>query len=88
MYKIFVKILTERNVIIRNKFNFSDLSEVLSTLGRQHRGSFTLLATQCNLHFDKPQQNDIHFLKEDWVIFLKTLYTICAKLHDNRVHPD
>ena len=43
-------------------------SEVKSTLGRWQslheplRGSFTLHATHCRLHFDKSQKNDIYLL--------------------------
>ena len=44
-----------------------------TTLGRVQRlnetlrGSVTLHATQCSLHFDKPQKNEIHSLNKSSV---------------------
>ena len=56
------------NVNISNELNFSDVYRSVNYIGslaKLHesiRGSFTLHATQCSLHFDKPQKNEIHFL--------------------------
>ena len=57
------------NVIISTELNFSDelhwvASKVYMNpeLHESLRGSFTLHATQCSLHFDKPQKNEIHSL--------------------------
>ena len=40
------------------------LSTIWLDVGDIIRSSFTLHATQCSLHFNKPQKNEIHSLKE------------------------
>ena len=66
LYKIFVKELIETNVNKSNEHNFPS-------------GSFTLHATKCRLHLDKPQKNEIHSLinrhihcNEEEIIYVDT----------------
>ena len=56
------------NVNISNGLNFSDVYRSVNYIGstaKLHeplRGSFTLHSTQCSLHYNKPQKNEIHSL--------------------------
>ena len=66
--RFFIKVLIEMNINTRNKLYFSNAYQgvnytgSLAKLTNPLRGLFTLNATQCSLHFDKPQKNEIHSL--------------------------
>ena len=65
-FRFFFNVLIDMNVNISNELNFSDVYRSVNYMGslaKLHeplRRSFTLLTTQCSLHFDKPQKNGIH----------------------------
>ena len=65
-FRIFVKVLTERNVNISNEFNFSDvLSKCKLHLSLARTPKHSLCARpSVFLHFDKHQRNEIHSLVE------------------------
>ena len=66
--RFFLNVLIEMNVNINNEFIYflclskCKLHWVARKVYMNRRGSFTLHATQCSLHFDKPQKNEIHSL--------------------------
>ena len=63
--RFFVKVLIETNVNISNELNFSNVYRrvnYLVSLAKLTWGSFTLYVTQCSVHFDKQQKNEIHSL--------------------------
>ena len=65
--RFFVNVLIEMNVNVSNELNFSDVYRSVNYIGSLAKftwtpSSFTLHATQCSLHFDKPQKNEIHSL--------------------------
>ena len=50
---------------ISNELNFSGVYRSVNWVASKvYRGSFTLHATQCSLHFDKPLKNEIHSLNK------------------------
>ena len=52
------------------------------------RGSFTLLAARCSLHFDKPQRNEIHSLNNSSSDTIKCFLAYAdTKGSDLLVHP-
>ena len=66
--RFFIKVLIETNVNISNELNFSDLYRNVSYIGSLAKFTFTLDATQCSLHFDKPQKNEINSLNDSSVV--------------------
>ena len=65
--RYFFNVLIEMNVNISNELNFL-----------MFVGSFILHATQCILHFDKSQKNEIHSLNNLSFIYL-TLFLKISK---------
>ena len=65
-----ITVLIETNVNISGELNLSEVYQsenYTGSLAKVHEpilGSFTLHATQCSLHFNKSQKNEIHFLIE------------------------
>ena len=66
--RFFVRVLIETNVNISNELNFSDGYRSINCIGslakfiEPRRSSCTLHVSQCSVHFDKPQKNEIHSL--------------------------
>ena len=64
--RFFVKVLIEQNENIINELNFPDVYRNLNYIGLLEslheplRISFSLHATECSLHLDKPQKNEIY----------------------------
>ena len=75
--RFFVNVLIKMNVNISNELNFSEVYRSVNYIGSL-RGSFTLHSTQCSLHFDKHQKNEIH--SSIICRSLETLYTFCISL--------
>ena len=66
--RFFIKVLIEKYVNISNELNFSDLYPNVSYTGSLAKFTFTLHATQCSLHFNKTQKNEIHSLNDSSVV--------------------
>ena len=72
--RFFINGLVEMNVNISSELNFADVYRSVNYIGllahdlqteSYVRGSSTLHATQCSLHFDKPPKNEIHSLNKN-----------------------
>ena len=60
--RFIVKVLIEMNVNIGSELNSSDVYQIIKYWVTSKRGSFTLHAIECSLHFNKPQEIKIHSL--------------------------
>ena len=71
-------VLTSANVNTSNELYVSDVCrsvnyiESLAKFIKLLWGSFTLHETQCSLHFDKPQKNEINSLRKLKVLTIET----------------
>ena len=74
--RFFINVLIEIDVSISNELHFSGVYQSVNYIRSLAKftwfqGSFTLYATQCCLHFNKPQKNEIHSLN----IYILGVYT-------------